>query len=52
MNAVRQGFGGEPAENGGVDHSKPLRGQDVKNLFEDIWQVERNAIPGAQIEAF
>ena len=52
MNAVRQGFGGEPAENGGVDHPEPLRGQDVKNLFEDIGQVERNAIPGAQIEAF
>ena len=52
MNAVRQGFGGEAAENGGVNHPEPLRSQDVKNLLEDVGQVERNAVPGAQIEVF
>ena len=36
MNAVRQCFRREAAENGGVNHPKPLCGQNVKNLLEDV----------------
>ena len=52
MNAVRQCFRREAAENGGVNHPKPLCGQNVKNLLEDVGQVQRNAVPGAEIQAF
>ena len=52
MNPVRQGFGGEPTKNRCVNDAEPLCGQNVKNLLEDVGQVQRNAIPGAQVQAF
>ena len=52
MNAVRQRFRREAAENGGVNHPKPLCGQNVENLLEDVGQVQRNAVPGAEVQAF
>ena len=52
MNAIRQCFRREAAENGGVNHPKPLCGQNVKNLLEDVGQVQRNAVPSAEVQAF